>query len=373
MSKHWTEKEDKILRENYGKMQYRDLAKLINRSLGSVGKRIERLDLANIGEKEERQEEIIKVTKLNRIEILSELGEQIVKNFKPTNLFEKKAKYLSKNLKEEHSILDISDVHVGMKNEIYDTDEKKQVITYNENIFLKELLSLKDSIFAIYDILSNSYTLKNLIVNVMGDIITNDRIFPEQPLEIEYVVGEQIWKAIPIFIEFFNSLLEKYEKINIICVVGNHGRSMPNFQNEPVQNSFEYFIYRTWQEQFKNSKRINVVVPETRRYIYNIYKWKHLIEHGDAFRGFSATALERQIEQLYVNTGGFDVFHMGHVHKCKEAEITDKVICKINGSWVPKDSWAFKCFKTYSLPKQHFFGCNEHRPETWSYKLDLRG
>jgi hypothetical protein len=71
--------------------------------------------------------------------------------------------------------------------------------------------------------------------------------------------------------------------------------------------------------------------------------------------------------------GGFDVFHMGHVHKCKEIEITDKVICKINGGWIPKDSWAFKLFKTYSLPKQHFFGCNEHRPETWAYKLDLRG
>lgn len=372
MSK-WTPEEDKTLRENLGKMTYQELAKLLKRTYSSVGKRIERLSLTNTVPKEEKKEEALKITKANREEILEELGEQILENFKPLNIFEPKPQTSKKNLKEEHSILDISDVHVGMKNDIYDTEVRKNVITYNENIFMKELVSLKDSVFAIYDILSNSYKLRELTINVMGDIITNDRIFPEQPLEIEYVVGEQIWKAIPVFIEFFNSLLAKYEKINIVCVVGNHGRTMPDFQNEPVQNSFEYFIYRTWQEHFKNSNRIKVIVPNTRRYIYNIYNWKHLIEHGDAFRGFSATALERQIEQLYVNMGGFDVFHMGHVHKCKEVEITDKVICKINGSWIPKDSWAFKCFKTYSLPKQHFFGCNEHRPETWSYKLDLRG
>jgi hypothetical protein len=323
--------------------------------------------------KEEKMNSI-KINKKNRTELIKELGSEIVNQFKPLNLFEKKSPILNiSKLKEEHSILDISDVHIGMKNEIYDTEEKKQLITYNERIFLNEIVSLKKSIFDIYDILSNSYKLRELTINVMGDIITNDRIFAEQPLEIEYVVGKQIWKAIPVFTEFFNSLLAKYEKINVVCIIGNHGRSMPDFQNEPVENSFEYFIYKTWEKQFEKSKRIKIVVPDTRRYIYNIYGWKHLIEHGDAFRGTTATALERQIEQLYVNMGGFDVFHMGHVHKCKEVEITDKVICKINGSWIPKDSWAFKCFKTYSLPKQHFFGCNPHRPETWSYKLDLRG
>lgn len=368
MSTKWTDNEIQFLKTNYQIMSAKEIGRILNKTYRSVTSQCEKYGLTkDMGLS-------IQLKKSQQKEFAIELGKQIVGNFKPLKLFEKPIKTTKvKNLKEEHSILDLSDVHVGMLNEIYSSKLKKKITTYNEKLFIKELLSLKQSIFTIYDILANSYKLNELTINIMGDIITNDRIFPEQPMEIEYVVGQQIWKAIPIFIEFFNSLLAKYKKINVVCVVGNHGRSNPHFYNEPVENNFEYFIYRTWQEHFKKSKRVNVIVPNTRQYLYNIYDWRHLVEHGDSFRGASATSLEKQIEQLYVNTGGFDVFHMGHVHKCKEVEITDKVICKINGSWIPKDAWAFKTFKTYSLPKQHFFGCNEHRPETWSYKLDLRG
>jgi len=369
MSKDWTEEEDNQLKELIGKdLTIEQISDVMHRSYKSVQHRKSKI----MQEEKTTEESGVKINNKEKIELIQVLGKEIVKEFQPLKLFEKNPTLKNGGKKEEHSILDISDVHVGMKNEIYDTDLKKQVVTYNEKIFLEEMLILKKAVFDIHGILSNSYQLRELTINVMGDIITNDRIFPEQPLEIEYTVGKQIWKAIPIFAEFFNSLLAIYDKINVVCIVGNHGRSMPNFQNEPVENSFEYFIYKTWEKQFENSKRIKIIVPETRRYIYNIYGWRHLVEHGDAFRGTSATALERQIEQLYVNMGGFDVFHMGHVHKCKEVEVTDKVICKINGSWIEKDSWAFKCFKTYSLPKQHFCGCNERRPETWSYKLDLR-
>ena len=64
--------------------------------------------------------------------------------------------------------------------------------------------------------------------------------------------------------------------------------------------------------------------------------------------------------------------HFGHLHQLKEMEISDKVIVKQNGCWIYKDLYAWNKFKNYTVPKQHFFGCNDKRPETWSYKLDLR-
>ena len=50
----------------------------------------------------------------------------------------------------------------------------------------------------------------------------------------------------------------------------------------------------------------------------------------------------------------------------------DKITAKINGAWIEKDNYAFSKFKTYSVPKQWFYGCSKSRPITWSYKLDLR-
>ena len=209
--------------------------------------------------------------------------------------------------------------------------EGKKIITYNHQIFMQELENLQNSIFQIHGILSHSYKLRKLVINVMGDIITNDRIFPEQVFEIDKCVGLQIWDAIPIWAKFFNNLLKIYDKIEVVCCVGNHGRSNPNHYNGPVENNFEYFIYRTWQEQFKSSKRIKVIVPNTRRYVYNIGPWRHLIEHGDQLKGFSDTAIEKQLKDIAFNSGNFDVMHFGHIHKLKEREISDKVLVKQNG------------------------------------------
>lgn len=300
------------------------------------------------------------------------IGEQIFADFKPIKLHEPKYKK-TKGKREEISILDLSDVHIGMVNETYDNEQGKKVVTYNHQIFLKELNNLQESIFQIHSILSNSYKLNKLVIFVMGDIITNDRIFPEQIFEIEACVGQQVWKVIPAFSQFFNNLLKIYKEIEVVCVVGNHGRSNPHHYNEPVQNNFEYFIYKTWEKQFENSKRIKVIVPDTRRYIHTVGKWRHLIEHGDQLRGYTDTAIEKQLKEIYVNVGGFDVMHFAHLHKLKEREISDKVLVKQNGCWIYKDNYAWNKFKTFSVPKQHFFGCNNKRPETWSYKLDLRG
>ena len=93
--------------------------------------------------------------------------------------------------------------------------------------------------------------------------------------------------------------------------------------------------------------------------------------HGDDFRGSGAN-MGSKVEKLYVNVGGFSVVDIGHFHNCKEDNISDKILVKQNGAWIEKEEYAYKKFKTYSIPKQHFYGCNKRRPITWSYQLDLR-
>lgn len=312
-----------------------------------------------------------KIKKSEADELIKYLGARIYNEFKVFKLEEPKCKIKSDNKPEEFSILDISDVHVGMINQIYDNETCKKITTYNNDIFLKELLNLQKGVFDIHKILSSSYSLKKIHINILGDIITNDRIFPEQVFEIEECVGRQMWRIIPAFANFFNNLLNIYEEVTVNCVTGNHGRSQFQYE-EPVENNFEYFIYKTWEKQFQSSRRIKINVPDSRRAIVKIGPWRHLLEHGDAIKGQSENSLEKQINDLYRETGGFDCMHLGHFHQLREREISDKVIVKQNGCWIYRDSYAFKHFKKYSIPRQHFFGCNNKRLETWSFKLDLR-
>ena len=376
MQKKWTDEEIKKLEQlTKTDCTYMDIARKLSRSYDSIKHAVKRHGLTHTDKLEndlffdENNPKKLTYTKLNAISRY--IGEHLVESYKGIKLYEPKA-VIQKKKRTEHSILDLSDMHIGMINTVFDSQVGKKVTTYNMEIFVKELEKLTKSIFKIHSLLRHSYNLKELTINVLGDVITNDRIFQEQVFEIEKCAGLQVWDAINYFTMFFNSLLKIYDKITIVCVVGNHGRSLQNSYNEPVENSFEYFIYKTWQKQFEDSKRINVVVPTTRRYVHSICGWKHLIEHGDLIRGSSAGAIEKQIKDLSLNMGGFDVMHKGHLHKLKEDEIADKIIVKHNGCWIEKDEYGFNLFKSYSVPKQWFFGCSEKYKETWGYKLDLR-
>ena len=372
--KTWTkEKLDVVKMYLDAGASYREIAQRLNLTYDKVEHAIRRYGL-----KADTTNDVLlpknknKLTKADMTKLARAIGEQVYEHYKFIKLREPRA-LKSKAKREEVSILDISDIHLGMINEVFDSKTGKKEVTYNQAIFEKEMATLQESVFQIHEILRNSYKLRELNIFLLGDIVTNDRIFPEQGFEIEKAVGLQIWDAVAYLTKFINNMLKIYEKITVVGIVGNHGRSNPHHYNEPVENNFEYFIYKTLQKQFTNSKRITVIVPETRRYIHEVYGWKHLLEHGDSMRGSSDNYIEKQIKDLKLNVGGFDVLHFGHFHKLKEREISDSVIVKQNGCWIPKDNYGFVKFKNYSVPKQFFFGCNKKRPETWNYKIDLRG
>lgn len=298
------------------------------------------------------------------------LGEEIVKKFQPLKL-DLYNPPKNKNKDEEYCILDLSDMHIGMINKVFDSGTEREEVTYNHEIFKHEMEMFIKGIGEIYRLLSSAYKLDTLYINCLGDIITNDRIFPEQTFEIEKVVGLQVWDAISYVLYFINYMKNYFRNVVFTGMVGNHGRSQPDFYNEPVQNNFEYFIYRVIQKQFEDDKRVKVIVPETRRFIIDIAGHKHLLEHGDSFRGTTENYIEQQVKNLFVNVGNFDVLDFGHFHKLKERELSDKVVVKQNGCWISKDNYAFKMFKDYSVAKQWFYGCNEKRSVTWSFKLDF--
>lgn len=371
----WTEDKLKLIKAYLEQgFSYPDIAKTLKLSYDQIAHAVKRYNLKDgiSTEKSTDQNEIKKIKKSEIDQVAKMLGEQLYKAYTKRVIEEPKVgEYKAK--RDEISILDLSDVHIGLRNEVFDGTSGKKIITYNEKIFKEELNNLQRSIFEIHEILNDSYNLRKLVIFVTGDILTNDRIFPEQVFEIEKIVGLQLWDGVNYFTQFFINLLKIYENIEVVCVVGNHGRSQMESYDEPVENNFEYHLYRIWQKQFEGNDRIKIIVPTTRRYIHKVLKWKHLIEHGDSIKGFSEASIIKQIKELHLNVGGFDIFHMGHIHQIKEIEIADKVIVKINGAWIEKDNYAFKKFKTYSIPKQWFFGCNETRPETWAYKIDLRG
>ncbi len=281
----------------------------------------------------------------------------------------------SKNLKEEKVVLVLSDMHTGMINELY-IPNKGKVITYNEQIRQKELVHLRDSIFQIHHLFQHAYNMKELNIMMLGDMITNDRIFDGQEFQIDRPYGIQMWDTIRDLAYFINEMRAKFEKINVFCVVGNHGRSSNEYKEEPVENNYEWTLYKILEKTFVNDKQVSIVVPNTRFYSTQIYGHTYYMHHGDNMRGSSRNAFERAAKDLLSTLlpdlpTGFDVYVCGHFHRSEKIDINEKSTVLINGCWIPRDSYGFKMFRQYSKPVQWLFGINQKRAITWHFNLEL--
>lgn len=384
MVKKWTVKDKDLLEKLAPKMTIREVAETMVRTYDSVEKKARRLGItfhqsqSNIALSTELDEipAKVKITQQNLNKMITLIGDNLLNSLAKREFKVKDVKLLtkySKIKKEEQSILDVSDLHLGMVNKVFDSETGTQRETYNYAIYLKELENLKKAIFEIHGLLSNAYTLKKLNLFLLGDVVTNDRIFAGQEFHIDRCVGQQIWDGVATLVQLIQELKAIYQTIEITCVVGNHGRTTQNWkEDEPVENNFEYHLYKIIQMIFDKDSRVKVNVPNTRQYIIKVAGWRHLLQHGDSFRGSTKNYMERQVKDLIVNVGGFDVLETAHVHSCEDNKVGEHIRIKQNGCWIEKDNHAFKVYKQYSVPEQHYYGCNAKRPETWKYMIDLR-
>ena len=320
-------------------------------------------------------DEVIKGSaRMSQEEMIQALGEYVVSHLQPkkfikdisyTNIFKGKIK--------EDAILQLSDMHVGKINKILDPISRREEVTFNHEILVKECARLVESIYTINNILSPTYDIDTLWILSEGDIIENHMIFAGQQFYIDADAGKQVWVAVQLCVDIINSLLKSFKKINWVGVIGNHGRITPKAEETPVSSSFDYQILRILQVIFKNDKRVTVTVPETWDYLVDIKGWKYYMHHGDNVYSISGTPYAGIIKQGKARSLEFDydMELIGHFHQKMEIPMSSKAYTMVNGGWIYHDSYAWKKMGILSIPSQNYFGVSEKRPRTWKFDLDL--
>jgi UDP-2,3-diacylglucosamine pyrophosphatase LpxH len=272
----------------------------------------------------------------------------------------------------EKAVLVLSDIHTGCVNSIYDKDKGCAVETYNKDIRHKEYNTLKNSIFRISELLKSSYQIDHLIIFYLGDVLTNDRIFKGQIWSIDSPVGVQITDTLNEFTKFVNQLRKIFKKVSVVCLVGNHGRSTEGYQDEPIENNYEHILYKIIKKSYKNIRDVEIIVPDSKSFIYEIYGHKYLLLHGDIIRGKTRNTIEKSIKDIILAYDkDFDVMVFGHFHRADMLSLSERITALINGSFIAKDNYGFRIFKQYSKPQQWLFGVSRKRSITWNYRIDL--
>ncbi len=371
----WSKKELQSLKElNDEKLSDREIAIELNtiynneRNSNSIGHKRSILNLTKPLNKMEKKDTSMDLIDSNKELIIKYLRKNLFKGQPIQMVIDSTEK-----LHDEKSVLLMSDIHCGTINKIFDKNSGNEIVTYNTAIRLKEMLYLRDSIAKIKTLLSNSFKLNHLTIFNLGDNVTNDRIFAGQIFHIDKCVGLQVIEMVRDLCFFINEMKKLYSKVTFVGVVGNHGRSSfdSNF-DEPLENNYEFIMYKMIESVFENDKNVEIIIPNSKFYIHRIYEHKYLLTHGDMVRGFTRNAIEKSIKDYVIaNESDFDVFAMGHIHRTDRMTLSEHNTALINGSWVSKDSYGFKVARQYSKPVQLFFGVSRRHAITWLFEINL--
>ena len=272
--------------------------------------------------------------------------------------------------KPEDAVLLVSDAHIGEKIEY---DMTNGINEYNIDIFKKRLQTLAISVHDIVSLHSHMYPLENLWLLFLGDILDNETIYKGHKLHIETGVMRQFKIAVEEFTGFIAIMLQLFPHIHVIGLPGNHGR-IGMFGEATDDTNWDNIFYHALRERFANNDRIDFYISDSWFTVLDIKGHNCLCWHGECVKSSAGIpwggvnkALQAMIGMTKIM---IDYMFMGHYHTAGRTENSFGEML-VNGAFPGPSPFELKQVMKASQPSQWFFGMNESRGITWSYKLDL--
>lgn len=173
-----------------------------------------------------------------------------------------------------------SDWHYG---EVVRKEEVGGVNEFNAKIAAARIARLVDTTVELsFEHMGKAkYSYPGAIVCLGGDMIsgdihdelraTNDRTPIQCVNDLTNLMGAAL-----------DRMAEKFGKLYIPCVVGNHGRAtMKPRMKQIVHTSFEWNIYTNLEREFRRSKNIHFEISENTDVRFYSYSHRYLLTHGD--------------------------------------------------------------------------------------------
>ena len=279
-----------------------------------------------------------------RYENLVETFNKAIQSLEPIKLHYTKE---NKNSNIDAALL-ISDIHYG--------NTTDNVLNYYDTNIAKERIQqlLNKTIYY-----CSFNRVQTLYINLLGDLIAGN-IHTSVRVEQEEDVVSQIIDVAEILSYFITEVSKYVSNIKVICVQGNHGRTMSNLKENLNKENYERLIYEYIRLRLPE---LSIIVNGFEDWAtYDINGRKIFVEHGDK------TKIE-QIKQKAINLLGYvpdDIF-VGHYHRMEMLDDNNTDIV-INGSILSTDSYAMN-HRLNTKPHQILRIYNDE--DVCTYRLNL--
>lgn len=232
---------------------------------------------------------------------------------------------------------------------------------YNSIVCEDRIKKYAEKVIHLTEIQRQDHPVKHLHIWCLGDIVEGELIFPGQSFLIDGGLYRQITVDGPrIMKNFITTMLENFETITFVGVIGNHGAigGRARRDHDPETNA-DRMLYRIMQLIFEKEKRIKFVIPDGHgeRNWYAIDKignYKSLLIHGDQFGSLSTFySFQKKVYGWKVGAiqEDFTDVYCGHFHTPTKMTF-NTVQMRISGSPESTNTYAMESLAAIGRPSQ---------------------
>lgn len=275
---------------------------------------------------------------------------------------------------KEIVVINLNDIHIGR---------------YPVELLQKKADHLVSSVLEIVKIQRGGADIDELVINMVGDIVDGDGIFPNQPYEQKFHLMEQMFGVgLPVISGMINEFSNHFKKVTLNCVWGNHGR-VSKF-TDPELN-FDHIFYHILRLATKDNPRLEWNISKKWYMIAKISKFGFLLTHGHfiktwlniPFYGIKEKGMRWQgsltkqetvminKEWVKIQKEYWDFIVMGHFHTSLYFR-WNNWRCILGGTWLNSDDFAESVLGLDSATEQTLYAVHEKRGITWMRNIDLR-
>jgi hypothetical protein len=273
---------------------------------------------------------------------------------------------------EEIAVVTISDLQLG-----------KVTTTYNMEVCAERMKTLAEKVIKIASIQNTDHPVKKLHIQLLGDIVEGEDIFPNQAYQIAAGNYRQLNYGWGILVQFILDMLTYFDNIHVVGVVGNHGRISSRGGNIDPETNMDRMLYDRLRGQFHSplfdEPRVTFNVPEgtgLRSWyaVDRIYGWGFLLCHGDQINGWAGIPFygtqKKALGWIDAIDEPWDYLMMGHFHTPTMLTY-GKRKAYFNGSTESSNEFAQEKIASIGYPTQNMFFVNPTNGITAQYEIKL--
>lgn len=218
-----------------------------------------------------------------------------------------------------------SDWHYG---EVVRREEVGGVNEFNAKVAERRIQTLVDKTIELcfHHMGAKEAEYPGIVVCLGGDMISGD-IHEELAVTNDRTPYQAINDLADLIAAALTQVADKFGKVFVPCVVGNHGRGTHKPRHKTrIHTSFEWVLYCQLERHFKNDPRVTFDIPEQTDSYFAVYGHRFLLTHGDSLGARGGDGIIGSIGPIMrgkIKTGAseaqigrdFDTMLIGHYHQ----------------------------------------------------------